>query len=310
MIKRNVDDKKDKNIRFIIIKNCILLLLLLFTLIFGAIAWFSNNRQLLVTGMEVKMQEPPYTIQTRNESGYYSDIYESLDTGAMEWKVSEDDNFDNHEDDLDHEEDEPGLEPGDSGVLEFRVNPNSDDTITVDCVFGIRAYLEVTSIDENDNSVTEITEIDDSTLLQFVKSHIILFEDYDEQTGKYSNLIGDDQSFRRVLTNQTYRRNENVYTKVYWVWPEHLDELTDEDDEEIIYDPTERTDVITYIANNKNGFFKDCNDSVTQVAADLTALSSAYSTSIYNRYSMKYDNTDLDIGNNVSYVILSMQVEE
>ena len=35
----------------------------------------------------------------------------------------------------------------------------------------------------------------------------------------------------------------------------------------------------------------------------------AYSNAIYNHYNLRYDNADLDIGNNLSYVILSMQVK-
>ena len=70
------------------------------------------------------------------------------------------------------------------------------------------------------------------------------------------------------------------------------------------------TSVINYIAANRTGFFKDCNDTEQQVITDLTALSTAYDNSIYNHYNMRYDNADLDIGNNISYVMLAMNVEQ
>ena len=87
-------------------------------------------------------------------------------------------------------------------------------------------------------------------------------------------------------------------------------ELTSENPDRVIYAPTERKGIIDYIAANKDGFFKDCSDSVQKVTTDLTALSVAYNTSVYNHYNIKYDNADLDIGNNISYIMLSMTVKQ
>ena len=258
--------------------------------------------------MAVTAQSNPYTIQTRSESGYYSDIYASLGTGGMEWKISSAKSFDNHEDAKKEGETEPGLEPGDHGILEFRVNPNSADSITVDCVFDVKAYVETITLDGNNQPVTEVTEIDNSTLVGYLKAHIMLFSGIDAN-GKYTGLIGTDAQLRRVLSNQTYTRNGETYTQIYWVWPLYLSNLTSNDNNTILFAPSERSAVIAYIANNKNGFFKDCYDSVAQITSDLTALSTEYSSAIYNHYNMKYDNADLDIGNNVTYVLLSMQVE-
>ena len=123
-------------------------------------------------------------------------------------------------------------------------------------------------------------------------------------------MIDNDQALRRVLEEQTYTKNDTVYTKIYWVWPMHLEDITSSDDSRIIYDSEERGNVIAYIARNRNGFFKDCNDDEQQVIADLTALSTEYDNAIYNHYNMRYDNADLEIGNNISYVMLSMKVEQ
>ena len=300
-----------------VIKLLLLLVLIALIIVFASIAWFAMNKQTGAGGMGVKSQATPYTIQTRSESGYYKSKWDRINSDAAEWQVSPANNFDNHVQAMGEDEQEPGLEPGDSGMLEFRVDPNVSDSITVDCVFDVKAYLEKPVLnqgepvlDVNSEPVTKITEISNTALLGYVKAHIMLFSGKDEQTGKYTGLISTDEELKRVLKDLTYTRGDTAYTKIYWVWPEHLYELTSENPDRVIYAPTERKGIIDYIAANKDGFFKDCSDSVQKVTTDLTALSVAYNTSVYNHYNIKYDNADLDIGNNISYIMLSMTVKQ
>lgn len=291
--------------RVYLAKLLILLALAGFLITFTTIAWFTMNRETGTSGMGVKAQSTPYTIQTRDSSGYYSTVYESLGTEGMEWKISSGKNFDNHESAKKEGETEPGIEPGDHGILEYRVNPNSADSITVDCVFDMMAYAETTTIDGEGATVTEVTPVSNPALLGYVKAHIMLFSGIDSN-GKYTGLIDTDETMRRVLADQTYTKNSTTYTQIYWVWPMYLSDLTGSDP---IFAASERSSVIAYIASNKDGFFKDCSDNAAKVSTDLTALSVTYSSAIFNHYSMKYDNADLEIGNNVTYVMLSMQVE-
>ena len=278
--------------------------------VFSSIAWFSMSKENNASGMGGKAGGMPYIIQTRSESGTYSNIYESLETGGAEWKISSNYNFDNHESAISEGETEPGIEPGNEGKLEFRVNPNNADSITVDCIFDIKAYIETTENDddEEEEPVTVITELGNGPLLDYINAHVLLFAGKD-QSGKYTDFIGCDESLRRVLANQTYTKDDDAYTTIYWVWPMHLSALTSNDVSTLIYDPSQRNAVITYIADKKDGFFKDCTDSKSQVTDDLTALASSNSYTVYNHYNRKYDNADLEIGNNVSYVLLSMKVE-
>lgn len=294
----------------------VLLVVILFVYFNRSLGWFAMNSEVEAGGMGVKSQVMPYTIQTRNGSGYYKDKWDKINSDAIEWQVSSSNNFDNHGEDLDGDEEEPGLEPGDSGMLEFRVNPNTSDSITVDCIFDFKAYIEEPVLDGNGdpvldgngNPVTEITEINNTALVDHVKTHIMLFTNYDTTTGKYSGLISTDEDIGRVLKDQTYTRNGTTYTTIYWKWPKYLEELTSHDDAQILYDPDERESVINYIAANRTGFFKDCNDTEEKVKEDLTALSEVYNYSVYKHYNLRYDNADLDIGNNISYVMLSMTV--
>ena len=284
-------------------------------MVFAALSWFTSSTEVETNGLGHKAQGMPYTILTRSASGYYKDKWEKTSQQAMEWKISQANNFSNYGEDLNPDDPKPGLEPGSRGTLEFRVEPNASDSITVDCVFDLKAYLETPVLDENDEPmldennepVTEITEItSDTALLGYVKAHIMLFSGYENE--KYTGLISTDEDLRRVLANQTYRKNETDYTTIYWVWPEYLEYLTSRDN--TIFDPAERAKVISYIAANREGFFKDCGETEQKVITDLTALSQEYDGTVYNRYNMKYDSADLEIGNGISYVMLSMNVEQ
>lgn len=310
------DNSKKRNKIFVLIKTFSMLILAFGLLVFVGIAWFSMNKDAETSGMNIKVQAAPYTILTRDSSGYYKEQWDKLNSQAIEWQVSSAKNFDNYDDNLGPDVTDLGLEPGDSGMLEFRVNPNNSDSITVDCVFDFKAYVERPVLDANDDPVyennepvTELIEITNDDLLEHVKAHIMLFSGIDAVTGKYNGLISTDEELKRVI-EQTYTRDGAEYTTIYWAWPMHLENFISDVDAKIIYVPSQRTAVIDYVAKNRNGFFKDCNYSEQQIRTDLEELSSDYNNSIYNRYNMKYDSADLDIGNNISYVMLSMTVEQ
>lgn len=296
-----------------IMANLVLFIAALFVVLFawGTMAWFASNREVEGDGMGVKTAGMPYIIETRSGSGTCKTQYDSLNTQGEEWKISAEHNLENHSGAIEEGEEEPGLEPGDHGSLEFRVSPQNSDTITVDCLFEVKAYLETKAVDENENETTSISVINDSVLTGYLEGHIMLFAGYDEETGKYTGLIDNNNAnLQRILTNKTYTKGEDVYTTIYWCWPEHLSDLTGDvtGSANIIYDPDEHEAVIAYIARNKDKFFKNCNDSNAKVLTDLTNLYNSYSNQTYNHYNLKYDNADLIIGNNISYVMLSMQV--
>mgnify|MGYP007069868300 CR=1 FL=1 len=299
LVDDTLKEKKKKTIKLMMILIFILIILILAT-----IAWFTSNRDVETSGMGVKVQAMPYTILTRSASGYYQSQWTSLDTNALEWKIDATNNFDNDISATAEGETEPALEPGDHGTLEFRVQPNNADSLTVNCFFDIKGYSETTS-----GTSTEISEIGDSVLTGYIKSHILLFEHYDDTTQKYSDLIWNNTKLERVI-QKTYQRTDNTFTTIYWVWPKYLSQLTSENANDIIYSLSDRGSVRNYIAANRTGFFKGCTETQEQVARDLTTLSESYNNQIFNRYNIKYDSADLEIGNNISYVMLSMQVED
>ena len=274
--------------------------------VFSSVAWFTQSREVEGSGVQMTADNLPYEIETPGESGFYKSKYDLLHSNAMEWKISAAHNLDNHSSAKENDEEEPALEPGDHGSLEYRVNPKSTDSITVNSLFEVKAYLEEETVDENNQPKTKITEISDSTLSGFLNAHILLFTGVDA-TGKYTGLIdNNNENYERLLEDQVYRKNETSYTTIYWYWPEHLSDLASAD---AIYAPSEHDKVIAYIARNKDGFFKDCGKNQTQVQTELMGLSTNYSNQIYNYYNLRYDNADLDIGNGISYAVLSMEVK-
>ncbi|MBP3798363.1 MAG: hypothetical protein J6I46_11405 [Ruminococcus sp.] len=315
MKKENAENKRKQ--KKSLIKLTSMLILLAVLIAFSTIAWFTSSREVGGEDMQMTADDMPFEIKTRSSDGFYKSIYEDFQDDAAIWQVTADHNFNNDSAALEENESEPGLEPGDSGSLEFCIKPKEADSITLDCVFEIRAFTNV------ENSLTHEPELQEmSSSDSFVKSlssHIMLFEEYDTTSGKYSGLIGDDDSLRRVLKNKSFNNTStDEYLTIYWVWPEHLSDLTDKSkaiykisDNAVGEEENENgyTAVIDYIAANKDGFFKNCTEAPTTVKNELLELGRTNLSQIYNKYNLKYDNADLDIGNNINYVIISMTAD-
>ena len=269
---------------------------------FQSIAWFTMNREVNGTGMSFQSNGVPFTIEfAGNDEGKWIDKYRTLSSQSEIWLMSEN-NLDNGSDTAD---DKLGLEPGDSGILEFRVKPNDNyDNINVDICFTMRA-IEKPAI-QNNTGVTEelpLVEITDTKpeLMKMLASHIMLFTNIDEN-GKYTGLIENDKELKRYLKNQTYNKNDTTYTKIYWKWPLHLSDIISNQENELIYAKDERTKIINYIVANKDGFFKDISKSDEDLISELTNVEH------YGSYSIMFDKADLEIGRNVQYVIIGFSV--
>ena len=243
----------------------------------------------------------PYTIEFPGEDeGKYADQYRTLTDQSSIWLVNNSENMDNGSG---TPKEELGLEPGDSGTLEFRISPNETDTITVDICFTMRGIVK----QHDQNNSQQLTEISDTELMGFVASHIMLFTDIDSN-GKYTGLIQNGSDLKRYLRNKTYSVNESkedddYYTTLYWVWPLHLSNLISTQSDDLIYASSERNTVIQYMVAHKNGFFKDITTENSVLLADLNSMEH------YGSYSIMFDKADLDIGKRVQYVILGLSVE-
>jgi len=293
--------EKKKNQKKSLIKMGGMGILTLILLIFSSLSWFTMNTQVESGGMSMKAGSIPYTIEFPGEDeGKYADQYRTLTDQSSIWLVNNNENMDNGSG---TPKEELGLEPGDSGTLEFRIQPNGTDSITVDICFTVRGIVK--QYDQNNSQ--QLTDISDTELMGFVASHIMLFSDIDSN-GKYTGLIQNTSDLKRYLRDKTYsvndsEENDDYYTTLYWVWPLHLSNLISTQSDDLIYASSERSTVIQYMVAHKNGFFKDITTENSVLLADLNSMEH------YGSYSIMFDKADLDIGKRVQYVILGLSVE-
>lgn len=290
-----------------LIKIGAMLVLSVILFIFSSIAWFTSNKEVSESGLQMTAGGIPFTIEFPGEDeGHWIDQYHNLSNQTGIWLVDDDKNMDNGSGTT---EEKLGLEPGNSGTLEFRISPNETDTITVDICFTMRGIVKQRSqnSDSSTSSSQQLTEISDTELMGFVASHIMLFTDIDSN-GKYTGLIPNSSDLKRYLRSKTYsvndsEENDDYYTTLYWVWPLHLSNLISTQSDDLIYASSERSTVIQYMVAHKNGFFKDITTEDSVLLADLNSMEH------YGSYSIMFDKADLDIGKRVQYVILGLSVE-
>ena len=300
---QSVDElsEKKRNQKKSLIKMGAMGVLTLILLIFSSLAWFTNNKEVSESGLQMTAGGIPFTIEFPGEDeGYWIDQYHNLSNQTGIWLVDDDKNMDNGSGTT---EEKLGLEPGDSGTLEFRISPNETDTITVNICFTMRGIVK----QHDQNNSQQLTEISDTELMGFVASHIMLFTGIDSN-GKYTGLIQNSSDLKRYLRNKTYSVNDSeedddYYTTLYWVWPLHLSNLISTQSDDLIYASSERSTVIQYMVAHKNGFFKDITTEDSVLSADLNSMEH------YGSYSIMFDKADLDIGKRVQYVILGLSVE-
>lgn len=304
---KNEDKERKRRLRSSMIKLGSLTVFAFVVILFATTAWFTNNKEVSESGLQMTVGGIPFTIEFPGEDeGHWIDQYHNLSNQSGIWLVDDDKNMDNGSGTT---EEKLGLEPGDSGTLEFRISPNRTDTITVDICFTMRGIVKQRSqnSDSSTSSSQQLTEISDTELMGFVASHIMLFTGIDSN-GKYTGLIENSSDLKRYLRNKTYsvndsKENDGYYTTLYWVWPLHLSNLISTQSDDLIYASSERSTVIQYMVAHKNGFFKDIKTEDSVLSADLNSMEH------YGSYSIMFDKADLDIGNRVQYVILGLSVE-
>lgn len=283
-----------------IIYNLILLGSAAFVVLIGVLtmAWFANNSKVNGTNMSVTVKGPSFMLEfPGTDQGKWVNKYNSLNETNQIWLLTSTHNLDNA---TNMEEEKLGLEPGDCGILEFRVKPTGDEnTITVDLEFSMRAMEKRENSSETD-ALTEIT-VSNPEIMNYLMSHIMLFEGIDAN-GKYTGLI-DNIGLNRILENKTYSKNDTQYTKIYWVWPLHLSNIISRDSRELIYASSMRGDVIDYIVKNKTGFFRGITADDSVLRSDLNNVRN------YGSYSILFDRADLEIGKKVKFLILGVTVQ-
>ena len=295
------DDRK-KIMKFSLTKMLIMGTLIVIVLYHPSLSWFTMNKEVEGSGVQMTASNIEFSFEfPGSDEGKWINQYCSLRNQAGIWLVDDKKYLDNgSEIDKEHE----GLEPGDSGILEFRVEPNGQsDTISVDLCFSLRGIVKPEKQYNQDGTLKDVNksleEITDTTLMNYVGSHIMLFTGINGD-GKYTGLLQNNNQLQRYIRNKLYSKTDTEYTKLYWVWPMHLSNIISKDASELIYAANERDTVIQYIVEHKSGFFKGIETEDSKLKTDLLNVDH------YGAYSILFDKADLDIGNKVQYVILGM----
>lgn len=225
-----------------------------------------------------------------------------------------------------------GLSPSSSGELSFYVIPKKTGVLDLNFNMTIRGYHAVYTGD----TLTDVVEITDDltdssanaaigitsaatakSALKFLNGHILFFKNYDSTTGKYSGFCGTDSiSFADFIAgdDKTVIQDQAYPVTVYWKWVNDFGDMfltstspyasaplfddLNTDDRALIFDYLEDSDVYMF-----DGI---APADIAAAVADIQNPSSPTFAISLRTLTTGYDNADLDIGNNVNYMLIEM----
>ena len=246
-------------------------------------AWFSQNRRVDESGLQISVHTSDYDLlierTTRYDAGYdvitgtghtkdslIADYFSLTDTSsrtspALAYELVNEYRYENKYD----------MRPGSYGTLTFYLRPLTNTPLSIHFSLGLGGYV-ITYDNENNES---FDAVDSTVVLDLLKGHILFFT---ERTGAdfehyvYDGLI-DDGTF-------TYNTSDNVLCSdvgktdcykivLYWEWPITYYDIVDELSTDVITRrfPEETTDYL----ENTEYFFLSVPD-----GANLTQMSDAY----------------------------------
>ena len=324
-----------------------------FVVLVGAIiAWFTMSGEPESGGISMMTVGDLFSIEAVTEPGYHAGIYDDpqlsgasgtyvrdrLMSGAgltdevITWTITDDVAVDNSGTVIVTKGKnigngpatgfEGGISPGSSGVIQFVIRPNQP----VNAEFMFHVYAYTGGYDEHgdeDKSTIELIKTSSGTSAtvliaeKLLNGHLLLFSDYNSETGKYSGLI-DFNGLNRLM-QKTYTEVETV--SIYWVWPETLaevvlDEGTAEQARNMrgkknLCTAESRNDVIDFLKAHPDWFLLDPVNSERDWSSAISSSMTreAVITTINNNYSLYssyYNEADQCIGTNISYILLDM----
>ena len=342
---KSEEDKKRR--RASLFKIGAVMILAFIVWVFSSIAWFSMNKQVESGGMQMANQGALFTVQPVPSPyivGIYDDTTQSdtyvrnyLLSGAskeadvLTWTITNDvavTDPDTNEVTVNKGKNigngpaegySGGIKPGSSGELQFKFVPSS----SVDAELNFDIYAYSVEYNDGDEDKSTIALIDDEASSESViaknllNGHILLFENYDTSTKKYSGLICTN-SFQRIMS-ETY--TSETTESIYWVWPESLSELVLDDTNNAHKKNlrgkkslcADQSDIIKLFKNHPSWFLFD-PESPDKTWSEFTSSTTdeAVVSTINNNYALYsayYNEADQCIGTNVAYILLDMDAE-
>lgn len=217
-----------------------------------------------------------------------------------------------------------GFRPGASGSLTFKIVPNVDEEMYVDCKFGVRTF--VATYDENDeDEIESLDEVnlttgtnDQKAAFRYLNGHIIFFENrsVSGNVETYTGFIGADGLKVHIPTNTPAGQTVTVY----WKWVNTIDQLflksTDSYQDYPLFadaNSDDRDDAIDYINEKYDDIFAEMTNATSDVF-EADGISYSYVTASANASFLSaildnYNTADQIIGQNVDYFLLEMSAE-
>ncbi len=321
-------------------------------LAFSSIAWFTMNREVEGSGVQMTAVNTPFELKTQGSAGNadsylptgeagYTKISEAtgtlLTTGSqqkIQWLVTDDYEANNYA--TGKTQDQLGIKPGSSGVLHFWIVPHDRASLDLTFKLNVTPYKkQYPVVNGNPNYEALPTPVkmtdsaEDTAIMGYIDGHILFFryhglnDNPDDLTNtKYSKLI-DDSITEKITFEKDNEGNLLPYeVKIHWIWPETLGEavLRDSESRTAVCDTktVEETSGEGDEAITTNSY---SNELLTKLNSEpsrflngytfpsgVTALTQEDITREYSTLSIRYNNADQEIGDNIMYLLAEMIV--
>ena len=317
-----------------LIKVGAMLVLTTVLFIFSSIAWFTMNKEVSTSNMNVTTSTLPFELKaTNNETDFdhyleaesaHTDVDQtSAEVDTIKWFMN----------DVTATDENKGLHPGSHGTFTFNLYPKQNENMTIKFSVDVSAYEYVEDnngerVKDEDNYDTIAQISANQPAAKYVSGHILFFETYDSTTGYYSKRISDyflyDTSAHSADA-QTDGNGDTYYPiTIHWIWANTFGQFvldtgdTDLRDAALFnstqptYTPvgantavTPRNEIIQYIKTDDGSYFFD---SLNTSSASLETMmsSSANIKSYIIPLSNGYNNADQVIGENVDLILCEL----
>lgn len=198
-----------------------------------------------------------------------------------------------------------GIQPGNSGTLQFYVVPKCTGDLKLNCTVRLRPVKKSSTTEEE--TVSSIVEITDEDVKNFVRGHMLFAYTY-KYADSYGNSYVANNTINPALINYEtgnftleltgVQENQPILVTLHWIWPLLLKNIIDTP---LWENETISQEVKGWMTTMPGHFFYNFGQSV-----ERPDFSDSNDKRKYNSY---YNNADEYIGTNVYGVIVQLSAE-
>lgn len=208
-------------------KTAALVLVSLFVIVLGSVAWFVSNSKVDSGGIKISHQYDTITLATKGKRQEKEEGLLNLNAGSeIEYKNETYYCTDQGEIALRLSESAVAVSPGMSGQISFYIIPDRTGAQTVTLHLGLAGYEE-----GEENGSPTARKINDPVLNSLLSGHILLFKTCED--GRYSNWLQGSVSaggldYQITVTKPDAKAGEPWPVTFYWVWPLRYENLAED----------------------------------------------------------------------------------